>query len=314
MTALVVKREDAGQPPSTKRKTATLLLLVFLSTISGTGAWTFPSLHTTVGSRSRSSRLLSQGVDNTDDAAASTAASTAASQWKEKTRALAFRTKAGFDATATDRQRMTYLIEQLAAYNPTAAPAASYYSTSDSSSSSNTPPTSPTLAGKWTLVYTDAPDILSLADGGGGPLGGKLEAIGQECAPPYIRNVIAWRRPAWASVVLGDDDDSDGRVLQKVVTQASATPDQPCRVNLVLKGLEFSADNTSEAEEEETRSTEKSSPWPNWLSQPLKLSGPASLPFGSFTIMYLDDELRIVRTNQGYYAMNERNTDATAWF
>jgi hypothetical protein len=246
-------------------------------------------------------------VDDTNGAAASTAAS----QWKEKIRALAFRTKAGFDATATDRQRMAYLIEQLAAYNPTTEPAASYYATT--ASSSNTPPNSPTLAGKWTLVYTDAPDILSLADGSGGPLGGKLDAIGQECAPPYIRNVISWRRPAWASVVLRDDDP-DGRVLQKVVTQASATPAQPCRVNLVLKGLEFCADNIDQPDEEETRSTEKSSPWPNLLSQPLKLSGPASLPFGSFTILYLDDELRIVRTNQGYYAMNERNTDATAWF
>jgi hypothetical protein len=237
--------------------------------------------------------------------------------WKEKIRAVAFRTRAGFDATATDRQRMTYLIQQLAICNPTAEPAATYYATS--SSSIPTDSTSPTLAGKWTLIYTDAPDILSLANGGGG---GQLDAIGQECAPPYIRNVIAWRRPAWASMLARGDEDnnnnnySDPRLLQKVVTQASATPDEPTRVNLVLQGLEFSAaENPSKAENvEETRAA---TPWPmNWLlsQKSLQLSGPASLPFGSFTILYLDDELRIVRTNSGYYAMNERNTAATEWF
>eukprot|EP00977_Amphora_coffeiformis_P006266 scaffold1344_cov124-Amphora_coffeaeformis.AAC.1 len=74
----------------------------------------------------------------------------------------------GFQATPTDRQRMKYLIQQLAAVtakNPAAAtqePAAAYYT--KGTHDDNNPTSSPSLVGKWTLLYTDAPDILTLAD------------------------------------------------------------------------------------------------------------------------------------------------------
>ena len=42
---------------------------------------------------------------------------------------------------------------------------------------------------------------------------------------------------------------------------------------------------------------------------PLRLQGPKALalPFGSFDIIYVDDTLRVVRTNQGYWGVNVRD-------
>lgn len=55
---------------------------------------------------------------------------------------------------------MKQIVNELSAVSPTDEPAAAYYK--DVSFGSGT-----TLSGKWTLIYTDAPDITSLE---GGPL------------------------------------------------------------------------------------------------------------------------------------------------
>jgi hypothetical protein len=132
--------------------------------------------------------------------------------------ALAERLNRGFQATQTQRGQVKDLIFQLAALNPTSEPASPYYEgISSSYKESNN-----TLSGKWTLVYTDAPDITGL-DTSRNPFStAQLGRIGQECNPPYIKNVIEWKRPEWAkNLPLSGGDES--RVLQKVVTTASGS-------------------------------------------------------------------------------------------
>ena len=55
---------------------------------------------------------------------------------------------------------MKQIVNDLSAISPTVEPAAAYYKDASFSTGS-------TLSGKWTLIYTDAPDITSLE---GGPL------------------------------------------------------------------------------------------------------------------------------------------------
>jgi hypothetical protein len=59
-------------------------------------------------------------------------------------------------------------------------------------------------------------------------------------------------------------------------------------------------------------SSSSSSPW---QLPPLDLSnGLFTLPFGRFQILYLDDELRIVRTGQNFVAVNRRLNASEEWF
>lgn len=255
-----------------------------------------------------------------------------AAAFKEKIRALAFRTQCGFKATSTDRQRMRYLMQQLAAYNPTAEPAADFYENNNAKSNRNNSDQPPSITGKWTLLYTDAPDILSLAEN---ETWARLQRIGQECRqgsdddqPATIRNVIEWFPPVWAGALppaLGvgsADNNGQPRILQKVITQGSASPEQPFRVNLLLQGIEIETD--VDDGKDEMNNNNNNNLWNKiqrrgWLTallrqRPIRLQGPVTAPFGSFDILYLDDELRVVRTSQGYYAINQRNNADNAWF
>lgn len=45
---------------------------------------------------------------------------------------------------------------------------------------------------------------------------------------------------------------------------------------------------------------------------PVKLQGPLTAPFGKFEILYLDDDMRITKTYQGFYAVNVR--EESEWF
>ena len=47
---------------------------------------------------------------------------------------------------------------------------------------------------------------------------------------------------------------------------------------------------------------------------PIDLQGPLRPPFGKFEILYLDDEFRMIRTGQGYIAVNRRNSATDDWF
>ena len=66
----------------------------------------------------------------------------------------------------------------------------------------------------------------------------KLGRIGQECSPPFIKNVIEWKRPDWASS-LPFSGTKSSRVLQKVCCKGSSNPSKPAVVDLKLVGLEF---------------------------------------------------------------------------
>ena len=247
-------------------------------------------------------------------------------QLKDEILDLATRTKRGFQASKNDRQRAKELITQLAKYNPTSNPASLYYD--NAADSSSTTSTKSTLSGKWTLVYTDAPDITSLDTSKNPFATAILGKIGQECNPPYIKNVIEWKRPEWATNLpfsgrksgsVGDDDEP--RILQKVVTSASANPKNPFKVNLKVAGFElmvgdneFLEGNTSS--DDITSRIETLGLLPGLLSlNPIDIKGPLNPPFGQFEILYLDDNFRIIRTYQGYYAINQRITSPKdEWF
>jgi hypothetical protein len=79
---------------------------------------------------------------------------------KDDLLALADKTRRGFNASRAERNEMKQIVSELSAYSPTDEPAAAYYGDATSSYG-------PSLSGKWTLIYTDAPDITSLE---GGPL------------------------------------------------------------------------------------------------------------------------------------------------
>jgi len=254
-------------------------------------------------------------------------------QVKQELLSLAKLTKRGFDATRSQRKFARDLIDTLAKYNPTEEPAAAYY-TSTEKGDEEVVDVGPSLVGKWTLVYTDAPDITSLdAERSFGPFAAsKLGRIGQECSPPFIKNVIEWVPPEWAKNFSFGKGDS--RVLQKVCCEGIAKKEHPTIVDLQIVGLDLlgfsGAKPTTEAaapveeDEGEGAATKKKDskesvaklveggPASFFEENPVELRGPLKAPFGRFEILYLDEELRVIRTNQGYVAVNKRERDA--WF
>jgi PAP_fibrillin len=287
------------------------------------GARKFPSLH---GPRV----LVSLASSSTDDDSTTTTApfveavpmlssvtDPEAIRLREELINLAEITNKGFSSTPSQKKRAREIILQLAKYNPTAEPAFPYYKNDAVTAT----PSGVSLAGKWNLIYTDAPDITSLDTSRNPFATAKLGRIGQECNPPFIYNVIEWKRPDWADP-LPFAGDSESRILQKVCLQATATPDQPTKVNLQVAGIDLIAPPSSSNGNENNGSNGK-----NGLQQaieaeglavgllrnnPLELRGPGTVPFGQFEILYLDEEMRIIRTGQNYVAVNVRSTDE--WF
>ena len=238
---------------------------------------------------------------------------------KEELLALAESTQRGFKASREEKQKAKGIVAKLAKLNPTAEPAKSYYDDADKSSNNEEiDSASPGLSGKWTLIYTDAPDITSL-DTSNNPLAtSKLGRIGQECSPPYIKNVIEWRRPDIANSLpfqlpfSGSDDD---RVLQKVVTEASAKPSDPLTVDLKIAGLELVGDRADgDSVDNDILSRIQAGPAGILGSNPLELRGFLTAPFGRFKVKYLDEEFRIIETYQGYLACNLRQKAGEEWF
>jgi hypothetical protein len=232
---------------------------------------------------------------------------------KDELMNLAKATKRGFAASSSDRRKANQLIDALASYNPTTEPAAPYYANT-AKVTATAQVMIPTIAGKWTLLYTDAPDITSLAS----TPTAKLGRIGQDCTPPFIKNVIEWKRPDWAASLPFSGSEST-RILQKVVTQATASPDTPCKLTLNLAGIELSSDSVAAGAGDGMKSSD---PWKtiqdNGISagllqlNPIDLKGPIQTYFGTCTILYLDEELRIIRTGQNYLAVNCRDNEP--WF
>jgi hypothetical protein len=248
----------------------------------------------------------------TSSAATATVVDPEGAKIKQEFLELADRTNRGFQASNMDRKRARELIYDLARFNPSKEPASPYYSKEMGESSSS----SATLAGKWTLVYTDAPDITGL-DTSRNPLStAKLGRIGQECKPPYIKNVIEYRRPDWAAN-LPFSGTEDSRVLQKIVTSGSATPDKPFLVELKAVGLELEAgEGQDELDTGDFVSLiqKKGLPAGLLMTNPVDLKGPLTAPFGRFEILYLDDEFRVIKTYQNYIAANRRIKEGEEWF
>jgi len=289
-------------------------------------------------------------------------------------------TKRGFQATSSEREEISSIISQLAALNPTSQPAAAYYATNtrptstDSGTDTETETgTNNMISGKWTLQYTNAPDITSLdptlSNNDGGILNlipappplSKLARIGQECdaIAGTITNIIEWRQPDWFSqAISGIDIDTEAnsnsgartenkdaravpssssgpRVLQKIICEATADPSRPFQVDLQLAGFELVGETETDTEEGEGEgeSSQSSSNNPSILNpfgfplpnlnmlkegpaallkkNPVKLRGPLKAPFGKFEILYLDEDMRIIQTGQGYFAVNVRGE---TWF
>lgn len=235
------------------------------------------------------------------------------SELKRELLLLSGTTNRGFKASNTERKRARDLIFELEKLNPTAEPAATYYSDNTLTTTDG-----PSISGKWTLMYTDAPDITGL-DTTRNPFStAKLGRIGQECNPPFVKNVIEWLRPDWADN-LPFSGSTESRVLQKVVTSASATTDKPTIVNLKIAGLEVASPNqsfdSSSNDGNLVSKIEKDGLIAGLLSaNPIDLKGPLNPPFGQFRILYLDDQFRITLTSQNYVAVNQRCTAEEEWF
>ncbi len=230
-------------------------------------------------------------------------------QLKDDLVALASSTSRGFSASREDRDEAKNIINQLSKLSPTEEPAAAYYPTS-SDAQATSEDVVPSLAGKWTLIYTDAPDITSLD----APLSiQKLGRIGQECIPPLIKNVIEWKRPTWASA-LPFSGDEESRILQKVVTEGSSSPATNPTVDLKIVGLEITGSNGSMEDTNQGLMKLLNGPAALFEENPINLQGPLKGPFGRFEILYLDDEMRITKTYQGFYAVNVRQEKDNEWF
>eukprot|EP00537_Pseudo-nitzschia_pungens_P008337 CAMPEP_0172368454 /NCGR_PEP_ID=MMETSP1060-20121228/27256_1 /TAXON_ID=37318 /ORGANISM="Pseudo-nitzschia pungens, Strain cf. cingulata" /LENGTH=289 /DNA_ID=CAMNT_0013093051 /DNA_START=145 /DNA_END=1015 /DNA_ORIENTATION=+ len=234
---------------------------------------------------------------------------------------LAERTNRGFSASVDDKRTAQQLVESLQRFQSVPEPARSYYDPSAISAvkadDRASEESSCGIAGKWTLIYTDAPDITGL-DTSRNPFStAKLGRIGQECDPPFIKNIIEWQRPDWArGLPLSGSDET--RILQKVVTRGSATPAKPTFVELKVAGLELEAagdgdDGAGTNVVETLRS--RGLPAGILSVNPVDLKGPLNPPFGRFEILYLDDEIRAIRTSQNFLAVNRRIVDKEdEWF
>jgi PAP_fibrillin len=242
---------------------------------------------------------------------------------------LGKRTERGFKASRSDRERAEQLIFDLAEYNQVREPVRTYYGNNNHNATTGPP----SIQGKWTLVYTNAPDITSL--GVPSPFV-TLGRIGQDCSnPPYISNVIEWCSPSWANQIpflVGKNNkpNEPARILQKVVTFGSAVPASPAVVDLNVAGLQLSSGSTSTSNESNDRindlraAIEEDGVIVGVVKQQqkdkpnidlLKLDESRQPPFGSFEILYLDDTFRITKTSRNHYAINVRiQTPEDEWF
>ena len=96
--------------------------------------------------------------------------------------------------------------------------------------------------------------------------------------------------------------------MQKVCCQGSAEKSKPTTVDLKLVGLELVGAGEKAGDDIDSAGGGPAALLKNF---PVELEGPLSLTFGKFDILYLDDDMRITRTYQGYTAINIREEE---WF
>ena len=270
--------------------------------------------------KTRSSLLVLNSYDN-DNENQSDENLQKRQELKNELLSLSSTTKRGFYASSEQRTQAKKIIESLASLNPTLEPASTYYTNGDKITTNS----EPSIAGKWTLKYTNAPDITSLDPNTSRvpnivPPNAKLGRIGQECndEKSTISNVIEWGKPDWLNNIIartstdnGSQMNSEDRILQKVVCEAKAYPKEPNIVQLDLVGFELLGE-TDESDEGAGNDRPKNiSPRDLFVKgpaellkrNPIQLKGPLKAPFGRFEILYLDEEMRIIKTNQGFYVV-----------
>lgn len=173
----------------------------------------------------------------------------------------------GFSASDEQRSMIQAKIDDLVRWNPSPEPAKK-------------------LGGEWTLIYTNAPDILNIPTTPFSSIG----RIGQEIDSEkgVIANVIEYRPSSLASGL--KEAAGEDTLVQRVYTDYTVTSDSA--VELQIRGLGVDPQRVFGFEVPEALK--------------LKVQGPLSLPFGNFEVLYLDDEIRIIRTGQGWYSVNRR--------
>ena len=186
---------------------------------------------------------------------------------------------AGFDASAKQRREVESLLKDLIALNPNPQPAVGA-----------------SLDGDWELIYSDAPDITGLANSG--PLLA-LRRVGQQIDADAgtIQNVIEYGPRSWLPGL--DLANAREDVLQQRVLLSYSVAEDGRRCRLQISGLQLGARQLLGTN---LRST-----------PPLTLKGFVEAPFGDFTCLYNDGDVRVVRTLQGYYGVNRRCPKGRGW-
>ena len=208
--------------------------------------------------------------------APSAAAMTVAAATEPLMRALQLLGPDGYlTATSAQRRDITKCLEALAATDPSAQCAADGK-----------------LDGDWLLLYTDAPDITGLSNSG--PFV-RLNRIGQsiDAAGGKIQNVIEYTGREWLP------GRAEGDTLQQRVLLDFEVKDNGRSVVLNLKGLEIAPKQIAGVNLA--------------AAPPLTLQGPLSLPFGNFDCVFNDGGLRVVRTLQGYWSVNQKLPVGEGW-
>ena len=185
---------------------------------------------------------------------------------------------AGFDASAAQRREVESVLRDLVALNPNPEPAAGS-----------------ALDGDWELIYSDAPDIVGLSNAG--PLL-ELRRVGQQidASAGTIANVIEFGPRSWLPGL--DLVNAREDVLQQRVLLSYGVEDgRRCR--LKLSGLRLAP--------RQLLGVNLSS------APPLTLKGFVEAPFGDFTCLYNDGDVRVVRTVQGFYGVNRRCPAGRGW-
>lgn len=186
----------------------------------------------------------------------------------------------------------------------------------------------PDISGDWELIYTDAPDILGL-DAQAGPFL-TCTRIGQQIseAEGTIANVIEYGPRAWATSLVRQSKGD--RLQQRVITSFARRTDEPLKVDLKIKGAALLPKQILGISLQ--------------AFPPLKLEGILQPPFGSFEVLYCEGpegprltdaaaepeleaacdleelsefgrcaSIRVVRTQQGYFAINRRMAEGDGW-
>lgn len=83
-------------------------------------------------------------------------------------------------------------------------------------------------------------------------------------------------------------------------------------VGVDLSGVSGSDDEVSE--KNKTISSPFRMPAEFLEKNPVELRGPLKAPFGKFEVLYLDDRMRIIKTYQGFVAVNIRQDENDEWF